>query len=106
MSSEAKEFIVSTEYPGYAFLGWATGDSSRFARRSKRRQPQNMASITSALCSEVILMTGRWQSDEMPGAGGLADILGEGEGPGHSDTGISGHGTGAVPGRRLWAAGL
>jgi hypothetical protein len=33
MSSEAKEFIVSTEYPGYAFLGWATGDSSRFARR-------------------------------------------------------------------------
>ena len=25
MSSEAKEFIVSTEYPGYVFLGWATG---------------------------------------------------------------------------------
>lgn len=25
MSSETKDFIVSTEYPGYVFPGWATG---------------------------------------------------------------------------------
>ena len=36
MSSEAKEFIVSTEYPGYVFLGWATGN---FETRDGRKQP-------------------------------------------------------------------
>lgn len=26
MSSEVREFIVSMEYPGYVFLGWAMGN--------------------------------------------------------------------------------
>ena len=36
MSSETKEFIVSTEYPGYVFLGWAMG---KFETKDGRRQP-------------------------------------------------------------------
>ena len=42
----------------------------------------------------------------MPGAGGLADVLGKGEGPRHCDSGISGHGTRAVPGCRVWSVGI
>ena len=34
MSSETKEFIVSTEYPGYVFLGWAMG---KFETKDGRR---------------------------------------------------------------------
>ena len=36
MSSEVKEFIVSTEYPGYVFLGWAKGN---FETQDGRKQP-------------------------------------------------------------------
>ena len=36
MSSETKEFIVSTEYPGYVFLGWAMG---KFETKDGQRQP-------------------------------------------------------------------
>lgn len=36
MSSETKEFIVSTEYPGYVFLGWAMG---KFETDQGRKMP-------------------------------------------------------------------
>ena len=52
-----------------------------------------------------VLMT-RGGQDEMSSAGGLADLLSEGAGPGQSDPGVSGPGPGALPGRRVWPAGL
>jgi len=36
MSSEVKEFIVTTDYPGYVFLGWAMG---KFETDQGRKMP-------------------------------------------------------------------